>query len=573
MSYLFSTVLEESSNSVVILDCGRGFENFVMAYGGVTFEMTSSAKPIGINALKLLRSAIEEPTQRQEALVDFTRFLAHPLGEISQHEFAILRRLSKDCAFDKGLSTWVGLLSQSGLEDLTDSLTPFVRGEIYGDHFDAPENPNLDARVLYFTGPAIGASKNPLLIPYFFVLNLLVAQRSSFISDKKSVILWDEVAFLMGHAPTLVATMWQVMRKTGNAVVCCAQNPDQVMQYSCGEDILQNSPTRWILGIKTTDRHIDSVMALNDAVKAYLRDRVSGDFFIVGREGEKQFLNFKTSPVHYSLFTTKKEERVEIERLAAHESGDDERTRKIKACFTYAKEFASAGLKTLALILFFGITATTFLSVRANASIFGEEDAILAEILAQLIQEYYVLKNQLDVARGQFDTLRDAYSGTRSALQDIKMAVNILSGKDREYNSIQDKKQALESILYRVRDLNHSLKQLPADLKGHSESVSEALVYQNQLVIQSDSTINAGRIVTEKSRNISPGRAAQMSAQVAGLQLQALGELQRSQAELVRLSALESSDRLNREAEHQDLIHEVKEMSSEEKHSLSKRPY
>ncbi|MBS1983130.1 MAG: hypothetical protein JST16_03065 [Bdellovibrionales bacterium] len=554
LANLFAYILEETDRSVVILDNGHGFDNFVRAYDGQTFEMASSDHPAGISIMKIL-AQFDDENFRQEALVDFTRFLADPRGHVEPLSMARLRKLAQRADFGAGLSDWAALLRDAGEAQLAELLDPFVRGGIYGEHFDGGSLPEIRSRVLYFTGPMVspGAEANPLIVPYFFVVNLLIASRLG--RDlPPAKICWDELKYLMQCAPDVVTGMWNRVRKTGNSVICAAQHPGQIAAFAGGEDILINSPTGWFLGLPKGESTVDRFIPLTDETKEALASRQPGDFFLLWRDGRMYWASFAQSPLHYALFTSKKSERDRIDRLIADEERSLGRSPKaaVKGAIRYLSERAKSVAVAGVAIACFAVCAGN-----ANASIFGEENAPLYAILAKHIEELAILKQQLDKAASQVNEMRSIYENHKRILEEIKIAASVIKSKDREMGGLNNKAKAIDKILESVAELK-SAQRLPRGLEEESQVVGETMAYQNGLVSTSDSTKEAGLVVTRQARSASPGVAAKLSAQAEGLSLQALGDIQRSQAEIIRLMTIEAAERTNNKAQDIALERELR---------------
>ncbi|MEZ4816324.1 MAG: hypothetical protein R3C42_09995 [Parvularculaceae bacterium] len=485
LANLLASIIEETDTNTIILDSGYGFESFTKAYCGRMIEMTTDSNPVGINVLELF-SSFENETYRAEMLAEFTRFITDPRGEISQKDLAKLRQAALKCDVFGGLLGWQGVLKSEGLEDIASNLSPWVRGGIYGAHFDVKETSNIvNSRVLYFTAPAVNTNTdNPLLIPYFFVVSLLVSSRASM--KKKmapSVVLWDEVAFLMKYAPGVVSSMWNCIRKTGSAVICCGQHPEQIMQYSCGEDILMNSPTRYLLGGSVSEGPLDRVIDINKHNKEFLRDRRAGDFFILSKESKKYFLNFHQSDVHYALFTTDKGERMEIDAIYNELTHKDEQLRVIDAAKLWVSRKAKSVSSAIAsLVLFLGLTFTP----SARADLFGGDVAVLGNILIQTIQQVLLITEQLDKAKNHYGKFKDIYEGNKRLLGDVKGKITDLKKKARGLKDWETKIKNVEEVLYIIDEIITRGKSVSGVVVGEAKNLSSSMELQKKLFLEAE---------------------------------------------------------------------------------------
>jgi uncharacterized delta-60 repeat protein len=562
LANLFAYIMEETNSEIIILDNGRGFENFVRAYGGKTFEMTSEAVPVGLNLCQILSGF--DKNFRAECLTDFTRFLINSRGEINNLILSRMKRLAT-LNFPKNLNHWQKMLNENQCEEIAEQILPFVHGEIYGDHFDAPISADLNSRILYFTGPMISPGQNnPLIIPYFFVVNLLVASRASF-SDKHppAIVCWDEAAWLMNHAPNVVSSMWNCMRKTGNSVIASAQHPGQITVHSSGRDILENSPTRWILGLSEGISELDHIMEINSSEKRALGVRRPGDFFLVGREAQKYWVSFLQSPLHYALFTTSKKERVEIEKLINEENQGTAQQKVIQACTRWSLSKVKAGMLTVFLILGFIRPASAFWGIGDTS------DPILLGILQQSTQQVAALIQQIELARRHYYEFQSVYKDARKVLNDLKTATEVLTSNKREYSGAREKLEAVKMIM-RSAD---SMKNLPDEIQRKINSIGEAVVYQDKQSQMAEVFRGFGVEISDQARGASVGVAEKLTAQGIGLQLQTLADISRGQAEILRLAAIDEARKVKAEAGEQMLQGQLADLRNLNPGQTIRRPY
>lgn len=562
LANLFAYIMEETNSEIIILDNGRGFENFVRAYGGKTFEMTSEAVPVGLNLCQILSGF--DKNFRAECLTDFTRFLINSRGEINNLILSRMKRLAT-LNFPKNLNHWQKMLNENQCEEIAEQILPFVHGEIYGDHFDAPISADLNSRILYFTGPMISPGQNnPLIIPYFFVVNLLVASRASF-SDKHppAIVCWDEAAWLMNHAPNVVSSMWNCMRKTGNSVIASAQHPGQITVHSSGRDILENSPTRWVLGLSEGISELDNIMEINSSEKRALGVRRPGDFFLVGREAQKYWVSFLQSPLHYALFTTSKKERVEIEKLINEENEGTAQQKVIQACTRWSLSKVKAGMLTVLLILGFIRPASAFWGIGDTS------DPILLGILQQSTQQVAALIQQIELARRHYYEFQSVYKDARKVLNDLKTATEVLTSNKREYSGAREKLEAVKMIM-RSAD---SMKNLPDEIQRKINSIGEAVVYQDKQSQMAEVFRGFGVEISDQARGASVGVAEKLTAQGIGLQLQTLADISRGQAEILRLAAIDEARKVKAEAGEQMLQGQLADLRNLNPGQTIRRPY
>ena len=478
---LVSSRLEETSLNAIILDSGYGFQTFTQAYGGKIVEMTSDSRPLGVNVLKLFES-FDNPTYRAELLSEFTRFLIDKKGEISQVDLAKLRQAALLCDFSSGLAGWKKTLEENGLQNWSELLAPWIKGGIYGDHFDQTSNEHLlNERLIYFTAPPVNNNtENPLMIPYFFLVTLIVAARTSQKSKSRSILVWDEVGFLMQHAPNVVSSLWNCIRKTGSSVICCAQHPAQLTKYgSCGKDILENSPTRYLLGYSACEE-FDQIISLSTAQKEFLRDRKPGEYFLLSQEERKSFLNCPQSPIHYALFTTEKSEREEFETIFNEDEGThmSNQQKMIETAKVWAKRnWVKFGQAVAVLCLVVS-------SFSANAMGGAAESALLGEILMKNIQQVLLLTDQLQVQKSNLENFHKVYEGTRQLFNDIKRNLQLV--KKGGLKDWEGKIKNLEEVLRIIDQIAQQKEAQNGMVVGGAVTIQNSVDLQKKLYLESE---------------------------------------------------------------------------------------
>lgn len=479
---LISSRLEETSLNAIILDSGYGFQTFTQAYGGKVVEMSSDSRPLGVNVLKLFES-FENPTYRAELLAEFTRFLIDKKGEISQTDLAKLRQAALLCDFSGGLAGWKKTLEENGLRNWSDLLAPWMKGGIYGDHFDQTSNEHLlSERLIYFTAPPVNNNtENPLMIPYFFLVTLIVAARTSQKSQSRSILVWDEVGFLMQHAPNVVSSLWNCIRKTGSSVICCAQHPAQLTKYgSCGKDILENSPTRYLLGYSACEE-FDQILDLTSAQKEFLRDRKPGEYFLLSQEEKKSFLNCPQSPIHYALFTTEKSEREEFENIF-NEDESIHLSNQQKLIET-AKVWAKRNLFKFGQAV--AVLCLVMSSFSASAMGGGPgESVILSEILLKNIQQVLLLTDQLNLQKSNLENFQKVYEGNRQLFNDIKKNLQLI--KKGGLKDWSGKIKNLEDVLRIIDEIAAQKESQNGMVIGGAVTIQNSVELQKKLFLESE---------------------------------------------------------------------------------------
>jgi len=179
------------------------------------------------------------------------------------------------------------------------------------------------------------------------------------------------------------------------------------------------------------------------------------------------------------------------------------------------------------------------ISLPAQASIFGEENAPLWKLVTGQIIELDRLAQAVGVAEEQRDIL-----------------IQLNEGVERTTRQIE----ALESVIERAKGLDPSSVRTLSDLTSRIESMKSILVETSEVVslkiqlcdqaisqsaVQSDTAykmgqemISAGSSLAQESRSASPGRAGQISAAASSSQMLATGVQLQTLAHMAQLQAM-----------------------------------
>ena len=169
----------------------------------------------------------------------------------------------------------------------------------------------------------------------------------------------------------------------------------------------------------------------------------------------------------------------------------------------------------------------------AKASMFGEETVVLAQILANAVQQLIQLKNLLDNGKDSLNLLQDINRGINDSLNLIRtISPNSDPGLYRDWQKVSEALSKLETI-YGVAIESRDLKvQNDTD-----QSVAEAVAHNNSVYKYTKTIDEIGELIKVQSHQTSPGGAAKLTAQSLGVMLNLQNEMLRTQATGLKLQA------------------------------------
>lgn len=180
------------------------------------------------------------------------------------------------------------------------------------------------------------------------------------------------------------------------------------------------------------------------------------------------------------------------------------------------------------------LIVSSFVSVHKKTyAFFGIENIALAKILIENVKQLIELKKIVETGQDSFKLLDDINRGIHDALNLLE-TVNkaIHPGTFYKIKDISDINSVI-SELYGV--IPHDLD-APV-LKVHDMTVAESFQMHNQLYDYAKQLDKSGEAMKRDANTASPGRAQKLSAQNQGVILQALSQLQRNQAQIIKLLA------------------------------------
>jgi hypothetical protein len=168
-----------------------------------------------------------------------------------------------------------------------------------------------------------------------------------------------------------------------------------------------------------------------------------------------------------------------------------------------------------------------------KASIFGEENIVLAQILANAIQQLAQLKDILDNGKDYLSLIRDINRGINDSLYLIKtISPNTNPGLYKDWEKVSDALNKIESVYGIVIDSHDFQVQKDTD-----QSVAEAIALNNSIYKYTKTIDEIGELIKDQSHSVSPGGAAKLTAQSLGVMLNLQNEMLRTQASGLKLQA------------------------------------
>ncbi len=169
----------------------------------------------------------------------------------------------------------------------------------------------------------------------------------------------------------------------------------------------------------------------------------------------------------------------------------------------------------------------------AKASMFGEENAVLAQILANAVQQLTQLRNILQTERDNVNLIRDLNRGINDSLYLMKtISPNSNPGIYKDWEKVSDAIYKLESIYGVAVESRDRKVQNDTD-----QSIAEAVSMNNTIYKYTKEIDEIGERIKNYSHSVSPGGAAKLTAQSMGVMINLQNEMLRTQASGLKLQA------------------------------------
>jgi hypothetical protein len=184
--------------------------------------------------------------------------------------------------------------------------------------------------------------------------------------------------------------------------------------------------------------------------------------------------------------------------------------------------------------------ATTALGVmlciiplQARADFWGGDLPLLAQILAQAIQEVAQLQMILGNGKDSLNFLRDINSGLRDAMRIMNtMNRTLKSGNLSDLNNVNEVLREIENIYGRIPKTSEAEMQRTQDL-----SVAESIQLHNDAFRYADETDPEAERLKDYAQVASPQGAAKAGLQAQGLQIHVLNQILRTNAALLKIQS------------------------------------
>lgn len=169
----------------------------------------------------------------------------------------------------------------------------------------------------------------------------------------------------------------------------------------------------------------------------------------------------------------------------------------------------------------------------ARADLFGGDVAVLAQILANALQQLAQLKQILSTGKDNLDLIRDINRGINDSLNLIRtISPNTDPGLYKDWQKVSDALNKLETIYGITVESNDRKVQKDTD-----QSVAEAIALNNSIYKYTKDIDEIGELIKSQSHSVSPGGAAKLTAQSLGVMLNLQNEMLRTQATGLKLQA------------------------------------
>lgn len=184
-------------------------------------------------------------------------------------------------------------------------------------------------------------------------------------------------------------------------------------------------------------------------------------------------------------------------------------------------------------ILNIAILISVIFSGSAKASIFGEETAVLVQILSNALKQLVELQNLVKNGNDQLDLMRNINRGINDSLRLAKTIYpDIDPGLYKDWQNVNDAIQKLESIYGIVTQSPEA-----RIYRNTDQQVAEAVTLNNDIYKYTQNIDELGEVIKEYSHEVSPGGAQKLTVQTMGIMLQVMNQSLRTQATGLKLQA------------------------------------
>ncbi len=185
-------------------------------------------------------------------------------------------------------------------------------------------------------------------------------------------------------------------------------------------------------------------------------------------------------------------------------------------------------MKVFVIVFLFMTTSTP-----SQASIFGEESAILIQILEQAVQQLAQLQMILNNGQDTLGLLQDINRGLNDSLN-LAKTIHPYS-KPELFGKIEK----VKDVLNQIQSLYGTVANSPeATVQSNTDQVvAEAIGLNNSIYDYSTTVDELGEEIKDSSHRVSPGGAAKLTAQSIGVMIHVMNQQLRAQATGLKLQA------------------------------------
>jgi hypothetical protein len=169
----------------------------------------------------------------------------------------------------------------------------------------------------------------------------------------------------------------------------------------------------------------------------------------------------------------------------------------------------------------------------AKASIFGEESVILANILANALQQLAQLQQILRSGKDTLELIEDINRGINDSLQMAEtLGLRVDPGLYRDLRRVDEAVVSIEKIFGKTVDSPLATVQRNTD-----QTVAEAISFNNELNEYAERIDRVGEEIKSFSHATSPGGAAKLTAESMGVLIHVMNQQIRATGQGLKLQA------------------------------------
>lgn len=194
------------------------------------------------------------------------------------------------------------------------------------------------------------------------------------------------------------------------------------------------------------------------------------------------------------------------------------------------KKRAGVKMKQIFLILLIWMSLVTS---PARADLWGADLPLLAEIVANTLQQIYEIRQVINNGKNQVDLIREINRGINDSLRMMETITgNVDPGIYRDWSQAQNALKGILEIYGKAPKSPSERVQTDAD-----QGVAEAIALNNSIFEYTKRIDLVGEQIKNFSHQVSPGGAAKLTAEGVGVMLHVMNEGLRAQATGLKLQA------------------------------------